>query len=481
MARFRVGLLLFLGCAVSLAAEPHGATRLAPPLEVPGPLAQAELDEKLLFLAKAADGTTPLFVSDGTQEGTRILLDSITSKIPGFYPWKGELLFTSDAGHDNAAFYTLWRTHGTAAGPRVVAPVVSGFWSPMPLGDSLLFASAYRIDFGGPHDVELWRTDGRHGVVWVADINQRLVDGQHGCYFTGSSWPGPGVALAGGPLVFAADDGRHGRELWATDGTTAGTRPVRDIHLGRVPREPDRCDHKPDVGLSSDPRDFIAWAGGALFTADDGRSGRELWWTDGTFLGTRRIKDIRPGRAGSAPHDLLSLHGFVYFFAASGPAGTGESLWRTDGTAHGTTLVSALGLGDLPSWGSRLTVVRNRLFFVTDNEMTGAELWTSGGDAASTGLVVDLRPGPAGSSPQDLTAVGNVLVFAADDGEHGLEAWRSDGTVAGTRILDDFNPGPDAGAPGPFTRAGAFVFTGASDGTHERGLWPIPLSDVLRP
>jgi len=38
-----------------------------------------------------------------------------------------------------------------------------------------------------------------------------------------------------------------------------------------------------------------------VFSADDGNSGRELWTTDGTAEGTRLLADLWPGGGGSSP------------------------------------------------------------------------------------------------------------------------------------------------------------------------------------
>jgi ELWxxDGT repeat protein len=319
----------------------------------------------------------------------------------------------------------------------------------------------------------------------VKDIDPYIVAAPHHLCEAESSRPGPGVVV-GGRVLFAADEGRYGRELWASDGTPAGTMRVRDINPGRVPGAPSPCEdllhppHRPDTGLGSDPQDLVLLGSAALFTADDGTHGRELWISNGTFPGTHRVADILPGPHGSEPHDLVRLVNRVYFLATN--AGLGESLWRTDGSAQGTVRVRDLALDGHPSWGRGLTVAGSRLYFTVYNETTGAELWTSTGEAADTGLVIDLNPGPGSSSPRSLTLVGGtggILLFAADDGVTGLEPWRTDGTAAGTRQVGDINPGRDASSPGPFTAIQNLVMTGANDGVHGYEPWAIPKADIL--
>src|SRR5262245_30306345 len=82
---------------------------------------------------------------------------------------------------------------------------------------------------------------------------------------TGWSNPTDFVKI-GNWVLFSAVDRTHGRELWRTDGTQAGTRLVRDINPSG----------------SSHPSELITVGTTVYFVAGDGTHGRELWRSNGT-------------------------------------------------------------------------------------------------------------------------------------------------------------------------------------------------------
>ena len=436
----------------------------------------APLGNQVLFPARLGAGPAGLWKSDGSAAGTRVV-----KGVPwpqGLTAASGFLYFTAgspDAGcrDSQPACRGLWRTDGTRAGTRLLKPDVFSAQARGVDGGRLFFAASGSTDFFHGTGIEPWVSDGTAaGTHLLADLNQRLYNnGFGGLPYVGSS--SPGTAVRTGPsLLFAADDGISGRELWATDLTAGGTRLVSDI---------DPRGQGTNFPADSSPGPLVPLGGISLFAASEETHGRELWASDGTAAGTRLVADLLPGTGSSSPHDLTLLGGRVWFLAADPQNAGGEALWASDGTAAGTRLVAPLSDSGSPALARSLTAAGSRLFFVVDGETVGSELWTSDGTTAGTRLVADLRPGPVGSYPQGLTAIDGRLVFAADDGASGLEPWVSDGTAAGTRRLGDLAPGADASSPGPFVAAGSYVFFGAWDPVHGRELWAVPRSALTAP
>lgn len=284
----------------------------------------------------------------------------------------------------------------------------------------------------------------------------------------------PRVALGSSVLVATAPahflDSLEPGELWTSDGTVAGTRPLRALRGGTL-------------------REAVALGDGALLVADSPATGYELWWTDGTPGGTRLVEDLRAGPSSSEP-SLLGLLGDIALLAADDGI-HGRELWRSDGTAGGTYLVADLrpgAAGSLRAWDDPDRAGANfdgRLYFRADDGARGPELWRSDGHPGGTYLVKSLVPGGAGGEPRRFHAAAGRLFFVADDPAHGAELWASDGTGAGTALVADLVPGAVGSSPWPLGRVpGRFVFaTGdypdrtvwASDGT---AAGTVPLVDV---
>jgi len=427
-----------------------------------GPIAQ--LGGQALFAARPGVRPAGLWRTDGTAVGTRAV--KFVPWPQGFIAAAGFLYFTSNpAGgapgvcdHSLAPCQGLWRTDGTPAGTRQLATNAFFVQGLATGGGRLLFAATGDPGFLEGTGIEPWLSDGTAaGTRQIADLNQQLYPSYSGGPDTvGSSDPRPG-AWTGSRFVFAADDGLHGRELWSVP-ASGGPPSLLDIKLSAdLPRY-----------SSSDPDSFIRLRSTVLFAADDGVNGRELWVSDGTAPGTRLVRDLRPGANGSSPHNLVRLNGKVYLIADDGggealwssdgtAAGTvpvaslaaagsaargweltvvgtrlffvvdggllGAELWTSDGTAAGTGLVRDIRPGSAGSYPQSLTAIDGLLVFAADDGATGLEPWVSDGTPGGTRQLGDLAPGLDASSPGPFVIAGSRVVFDAWDPVRGRELW----------------------------------------------------------
>src|SRR5207244_289141 len=140
---------------------------------------------------------------------------------------------------------------------------------------------------------------------------------------------------AGGPLFFAADDGTHGSELWATDGTTSGTALVKDIAPGADSGLNASLSLPYPYGSVTIPPMTTEVNGRVVFTAVDPDSSGyfALWASDGTESGTVPLTSAALGYSDEIPSGMTNVGGTVYF--QNFTTATGRELWQTDGPAAG--------------------------------------------------------------------------------------------------------------------------------------------------
>ena len=186
--------------------------------------------------------------------------------------------------------------------------------------------------------------------------------------------------------MFAASDGTAGRELWSTDGTPAGTRRIADIHPGLRDGIAGTIEPAGDSGL-------------ALFAADDGVHGREPWLTDGrsAYL----LAELRYGARGSEPTNFRVLEDQVLFTADDGRHGI--ELWTLDLDLLKTSVSTPYGLACGAGFGSAPTLTPTSTSRL-GNANYGWRLQTNMPAAGSAGAVLL-------AATRDLQAVGPCSLF----------------------------------------------------------------------
>jgi ELWxxDGT repeat protein len=209
--------------------------------------------ERALYIAATSSPNNgALMVTDGTPAGTARLLPDLLSQ-----RWESG----ATANSDGRLFFTGWQdgiymlmvSNGTTAGTSALAPL-HGSAHDIEAGDGRLFFAQERAS-SDEALVELWTSDGTAAgtrLVRSFELGPALLWIAH-------------LMLSDGTLFFAKGDDAHGRELWTSDGTAGGTARRLDLNPG------------PAASWPLGPGQAASLGGRLIFAADDGFHGRELW------------------------------------------------------------------------------------------------------------------------------------------------------------------------------------------------------------
>ncbi len=375
----------------------------------------------------------------------------------------------SDSTYNNPgpSMNALWKTDGISVVTKVV---------PESIGEPVIIDGfMYFRKHDSLSGYELWKSDGKNANM-VAD----MVPG------TGDFFPAQ-ITVFNKKLYFMANQPQYGFELWTSDGTEAGTHLVKDIWPG--------TDGSGNVYTSESG--FMEYNNRFYFVVNDGIHGMELWYSDGTSAGTNLLKDIHPGEASAfknsnpfTPPIFCVFNNELYFVPETST--NGKELWKTDGTTSGTVMVKDINPGPDGSDITELQVNNGYLYFNANDGVHGKELWRTDGTPEGTVMVLDLQPqipGEISSNPKELfNHIDGKLYFVCkkslevsfcDKAENcplhvTVSLYRTDGTIGGTEKIYDFPAGEDLDSNHMITSANSGLYFRSVSGNRNWLLWLRP-------
>ena len=253
---------------------------------------------KLFFVAESADDGRALYKWNGRSAKATKVYDSYPddgrnhSTIDQLTAAGNKLYFTASTYETNTELYV---TKGSLRSSRLVKDINTQSGGSNPTNLTAVSRTLYFSADDGQNGRNLWTSKGRaRNTKLVVDI------------YEGGTANVDFITNVNGTLFFAAsslnDDGNPiYRELWNYDPLTGDSALVKDIH--------------PTSASLRYNNTMVSVNGRLLFSADDGSHGLELWKSDGQEDGTTMIKDLFPGRTGSSPSAVTVAGDHAYFSA----------------------------------------------------------------------------------------------------------------------------------------------------------------------
>jgi len=470
-----------------LKASTQQVADLRPGAEGSHPEQLVAWNDRLMFLATTAELGRELWQSDGTAAGTK----SVADLNPGAADGVDSLTLTGGqvwlSANDGKLGQEPWVLATGQATPRLAGNIAFTFeYSGRLVGDFVSFGDhVYFPAYNNQTGYALWRSAGTNAST------ELVFDPSPGETNSGLG----GLTVYAGRLYFSSLG-----QLWSTDGTAAGTKPIpfsgtvgetslvelavandqlfmayysaAGTELWRLDLRSDPAALPTRMQAGSEMLDKVeqltAADGRLYFVARSQTTGLELWSTDGDT--TAIVADLTPDPDWSELR-LLSSVGSALFFLEKTPAGA--NLWRTDSAGKNPTKLLDAANAAQPRIDFsfvRFLTVGDELYFSAQGA-EGDELWRTVGLGAPT-LIADINPGPTDSRPYELTLFKGEVYFVAAGKSGGRAIWRTDGSAAGTRLVVDVDPFAYLGeGPSQLEAAGDWLYFTVDNRQHGVELW----------
>lgn len=274
-----------------------------------------------------------------------------------------------------------------------------------------LFFVANSADYG----VELWVYDGQKTELFK-DINpgKNSSDVNH-------------LFVVGSKMLFGADDGINGYELWSTDGTPQGTSMVVDLNSGTKSGLSKCCS-------SYASRKYHVFKNELYFNVTIANSQYRLYKSDGTANGTKEVKKLSDNQITAA--GFTEWNGQLYFHTDFG------GFWKTDGTTEGTTLIKSK-IGDANTESFEVNYITDMGAYMIMTEGYNQNIWKSNGTLEGTVKVKDMFYSQAQNNVGHyFFRYGNNAFFPGSNPAFNTEMWKTDGTSNGTVQVSEIETNP---------------------------------------
>jgi ELWxxDGT repeat protein len=274
------------------------------------------------------------------------------------------------------------------------------------------------------------------GVVDIYPGTQSL-----GSIQIGNSSSPAGFVRVGTKVLFAANDGVSGRELWSTTGVPGSTAQFKDVNAG---------------WQASSPSNLRRIGNTAVFSGFDG-SKTGLFITDGTPAGTLPAPGAEGLTVGAQNAPIAVIGSDVFIAAADG------QLWRYDG--------NQLSVIPIPgaTTPSNLTALGDDLYFSAG----GRPFRLAPGSANAIEVPAAAGVGFSGSGAREFALVNGKVYFQATTALLGAEGFEFDPALNQTRMIGDLAPGSPSSSPVGFVGFAGQVYFLAKDAGQNMQLFML--------